>query len=184
MKTYQIKISLNGSIPKIWRRLLVPSDLLLPDFHTLIQISMGWENDHLYQFVKGKTFYSPDDGISDELIDVEYEDTKISDLLKKEKDKIIYEYDFGDGWVHDIILEKTLSDDKLKNPICIDGKMACPPEDCGGIWGYANMLNVLKQPRHQDYEDFLSWIGTDFDPSDFDKDAVNKIFKRLKFNHS
>src|SRR4030043_738672 len=139
MKTYQIKISLNRSIPIIWRRLLIPSDLLLPDFHTIIQISMGWENDHLYQFAKGRTFYSPEDGISDGANNKDFEEIKISDLLKKEKDKILYEYDFGDSWRHDIILEKILPpDEKLNNPICTDGKMACPPEDCGGSWGCAH----------------------------------------------
>jgi len=183
MKTYQIQISLNGSRPKIWRRLLIPSTLLLPDFHTVIQISMGWENDHLYQFAKGRTFYSPEDYISDEMNNKEYEEIKISDLLKKEKDKILYEYDFGDSWRHDIILEKILPlDDKLNNPICINGKMTCPPEDCGGIWGYANLLKILKQPGHEEYEDYLSWVGTDFDPSSFDKEAVNKVLKRFKFN--
>jgi hypothetical protein len=182
MKIYQIQISLNGFKPKIWRRLFIPSDLLLSDFHMIIQISMGWENDHLYQFIKGRTFYSPED-TSDEVNNVEYEKIKISDLLKKEKDKILYEYDFGDSWTHDVILEKILpTDDKLKNPVCIDGKMACPPEDCGGIWGYANILKILKQPSHEDYEDSLSWVGSDFKPDHFDKEAVNKVLKRFKFN--
>jgi hypothetical protein len=183
MKTYQIQISLDGSRPKIWRRLLIPSDLLLQDFHTIIQIAMGWENDHLYQFAKGRNFYSPEDCTPDEMNNVEYEEIKISDLLKKEKDKILYEYDFGDSWRHDIILEKILpTDDKLRNPICTDGKMACPPEDCGGIWGYATLLGILKQPGHEEYEDYLSWVGTEFDPTHFDKEVVNKVLKRFKFN--
>ena len=125
---------------------------------------MGWENDHLYQFVKGKIFYSPDYAT-----DVEYEKIKISDLLKKEKDKILYEYDFGDSWEHDILLEKILPDDKkFKSPVCIEGKMACPPEDCGGVWGYSELLEILKHPDHEEYEEYTEWIGGDFDPDHFD----------------
>lgn len=177
MNIYQIQIALTRFEPLIWRRLLIPSNLLLPDFHLIIQVSMGWENDHLYQFIKGKIFYSPEDDTTD----VEYEEIKISDLLKKEKEKIVYEYDFGDGWEHDVILEKILPDDKkLKSPVCLEGKMACPPEDCGGVWGYSDMLEIVKHQDHEDYENIMEWLGGEFDPEYFDKEAVNKVLKRFK----
>jgi hypothetical protein len=179
MNIYQIQIALTRSEPLIWRRLLIPSNLLLPDLHLIIQVSMGWENDHLYQFIKGKNFYSPEDNTED----VEYEDIKISDLLKKEKEKIVYEYDFGDSWEHDVIMEKILSDDKkLKSSVCLEGKMACPPEDCGGIWGYSDILEILKHQDHEDYENIMEWLGGEFDPEYFDKESVNKVLKRFKIS--
>ncbi len=184
MQTYQIQIALTKFKPKIWRRLLIPSDLLLSDFHMIIQVSMGWENSHLHQFIKDRTFYTErilGDNTWGEMNNVDYKKIKISDLLKKEKEKIIYEYDFGDGWEHDIILEKILSGhEKMIFLICLEGKMACPPEDCGGVWGYSDMLEILKQPKHEEYDNIIEWLGEEFDPEHFDKEAVNKILKRLK----
>jgi len=177
--TYQIQIALRGSKPKIWRRILVPSDLLLSDFHKIIQTTMGWTNSHLHQFIKNRTYYSrkmADDDFWGEMDNVDYSKMKISDLLKKEKDKIIYEYDFGDGWEHDIILEKIDTNGENKNiPTCLTGKNNCPPEDCGGIWGYADMLEILKHSDHEEYEDYIEWLGEEFDPKYFDKNEINEM---------
>jgi len=177
-KIFQIQIALKGFKPKIWRRILIPSDLLLSDFHMVIQITMGWTNSHLHQFIKNRTFYTlrmQDDVLWDEMDNVDYKKMKISDLLKKEKEKIVYEYDFGDSWEHDIILEKILPiDNNLKYPICLTGKMNCPPEDCGGVWGYSDMLEVLKNPDHEEYESYIEWLGEEFDPEFFDKNEINK----------
>jgi len=184
-KIYQIQIALKRFKPKIWRRLLIPSDLLLSDFHKVIQTSMGWTNSHLHQFIKNRTFYTvkmQDDDLWDEMDNVDYKEMKISDLLKKEKDKIVYEYDFGDGWEHDIILEKILPpDNDTKHPICLTGKMNCPPEDCGGIWGYSDMLEILKDPDHEEYESYIEWLGEEFDPKYFDKDEVNELLREKDY---
>jgi len=184
-KIYQIQIALKRFKPKIWRRLLIPSDLLLSDFHKVIQTSMGWTNSHLHQFIKNRTFYTvkmQDDDLWDEMDNVDYKEMKISDLLKKEKDKIVYEYDFGDGWEHDIILEKILPpDNNTKHPICLTGKMNCPPEDCGGIWGYSDMLEILKDPDHEEYESYIEWLGEEFDPKYFDKDEVNELLREKDY---
>src|ERR1035437_413441 len=149
---YQIQISLKGFTPKIWRRIQIFSDTLLPDLHRIIQTTMGWTNSHLHQFIKNGQFYStpsPDD----EMDSIDYRKIKVVDLLKKEKDKIIYEYDFGDSWEHEILLEKILPIDlTTKYPVCLAGKMNCPPEDCGGVWGYSDMLAVLKDKSHEEYE--------------------------------
>ncbi len=181
-KVYQIQIALNGSNPKIWRRVLVPSDMLLSDLHKVIQTVMGWTNSHLHQFIKDKTFYllkRDDNDFWGEMNDIDYSDIKISDLLKKEKDKMVYEYDFGDSWEHNIILEKiNTADENETLPICLTGKNSCPPEDCGGILGYENMLEILKDPDHEDHEDYVEWLGeAEHDPSYFDKDLINKMLK-------
>jgi hypothetical protein len=176
-KIFQIKITLNDSRPKIWRRVLVRSDLLLSDFHKIIQTTMGWTNSHLHQFIKDGTFYTvrmPDDVFWGEMNNVDYKKIKVSDLLTAENEKIRYQYDYGDNWEHDITLEKILPiDEKKKYPICVAGKMNCPPEDCGGIWGYLNMLKILKKPDHEEYDTYIEWLGEEFDPQDFDKDMVN-----------
>ena len=115
-KVYQVHILLIGSKPKIWRRVLIQSELLLSDFHKVIQTSMGWTNSHLHQFIKNEICYSeklPDDITWDEMGNVEYEGMKVSDVLGKEEERIIYEYDYGDGWNHDIILEKILLGDNF-----------------------------------------------------------------------
>jgi hypothetical protein len=181
-KIFQIQIALKNFKPKIWRRILIPSDLLLTNFHKIIQTTMGWTNSHLHQFEKNRIFYSvkfeDDDDFWDDMNQVDYKKKKIrvSDLIKAEKEKMIYEYDFGDGWEHEIVLEKILPIDKtIKYPVCINGKMACPPEDCGGVWGYENMLEVLKQPDHEEYEGFNEWLGEGFDPEDFDIEEVNEM---------
>ena len=177
--TYQIHISLKGSKPKIWRRILVPSDLLLYDFHDIIQITMGWSDSHLFQFKKNKTYYAAD--VEEEefwgnIKIVDCEGIKISDLLKKEKDKIIYEYDFGDSWIHDIVLEKITDNiPNKKIPICLAGKNNCPPEDCGGIWAYNEMIKVLSNPEHEEYEEYIEWFGEEFDPEYFNKKEINEM---------
>ncbi len=186
-KIYQIQIALREFKPKIWRRILIPSDILLSDFHKVIQTTMGWTNSHLHQFIKNRTFYSvkhPDDDMYSDMDNVDYKKkkTRISELLSTEKDKIIYEYDFGDGWEHDIILEKILPfDGKIKYPICVTGKMNCPPEDCGGVWGYADILDILKQPDHEEYESFIEWLGDEFDPMYFDEVEINELLREKDY---
>jgi hypothetical protein len=173
---FQIQISLQGSKPKIWRRILVKPEITLVDFHKIIQTVMGWTNSHLHLFQQGRNSYSPEE--------FEVEDTKnsrkvtLNSLLKKEKDKIKYEYDFGDGWQHDILLEKILPSDKtMPIPSCIDGKGNCPPEDCGGIWGYEEIKKILVNSKHEQYEETMEWLGGEFDPDYFDKNKINEILK-------
>lgn len=179
---YQIQITLKGSKPRIWRRVLIPSDMLLSDFHYVIQVVMGWTNSHLHEFIQNGISYS---GTHEEMLDnldaEDYTNIRISDLLKKEKDTLIYEYDFGDSWEHQIVLEKVLpktSDTQF--PICLKGNMNCPPEDCGGVWGYTEMLEILKQPEHEEYESYIEWLGGEFDPAYFDKDAVNQVLQGMR----
>lgn len=175
---FQVQIVLRGSKPKIWRRILIPSDMPLSVFHEVIQTSMGWENSHLHQFEKDNIFYTmkiEGDVFWDEKKKKDYKDLTVSDLLTKKHDKVTYEYDYGDIWEHDIFLEEILNaDPHTKYPLCVDGKMSCPPEDCGGIQAYHNILVILRNPEHKYYENYKDWLDEDFDPEYFDKNEVNR----------
>jgi len=153
---------------------MVPSNLGLDSFHNIIQVAMGWTDSHLHQFIANNVFY----GIPDDEFGMEIEDEskyKLSQLLSKEKDTLIYEYDFGDSWEHKIVLEKILPfDSKVALPVCIKGKRACPPEDCGGIWGYEELLETISDPKQPDHEDMLQWLGGEFDPEEFDLEEINE----------
>lgn len=170
---YQIKVMLNHSKPSIWRRFLVPEGMNLEALHHTLQIVMGWDNEHLHVFHHGKRRYGiPDEEYDDGTVDeLEY---TVGDLLDKEGDSLTYLYDFGDGWEHEVLLEKILpwrADAEL--PRCTAGERACPPEDVGGVHGYERLLRILCKPNHPEYEEMLEWLGDDYNPRHFDKDEVN-----------
>jgi Plasmid pRiA4b ORF-3-like protein len=187
MKIYQLKITLVGSKPPIWRRFLVKSDTLLSDLHLIIQTTMGWTNSHLHQFIIGNDSFQPDyEGMDDDGYSQPYTDKRLNDFLKKENSKFVYEYDFGDSWNHEIVLEKVLEEEKgTFYPVCTDGKNACPVEDCGGIWGYEDLVKVLKNKKHPEHEEMKEWVGLeedeDFDPTEFDKEYINEGLKSENF---
>ncbi len=173
---YQLKISLENAKPPIWRRLLVSNDIKLDTLHMAIQISMGWTNSHLHQYItKDREFYGLLD--DDFGFDIKEENKfRLSQLLKHEKESLIYEYDFGDSWIHKITLEKILPfNPNKKLPYCVTGKRACPPEDCGGIWGYSDLLLILEDPKHPEYKEMLDWIGGKFDPTLLDRKEINQL---------
>jgi hypothetical protein len=186
---YQLKVSIKGAKPPIWRRILIPASMELIDLHHAIQAAMGWYNCHLHQFRQGRTNFVPNPdpefmgfGGFD---DVDSKGMRIDHLLQSEKDKISYEYDFGDSWEHTVLLEKILEPEEGKPyPVCIKGKRACPPEDCGGIWGYYNLLDILENPADEEHEEMLEWVGGKIDPETFDLDEANArlkyYFKRTK----
>ncbi len=176
-ETYQLKIGLKGSKPPIWRRFLIDNSATLPELHVAVQFIMGWTNSHLHQFIANNTYYGIADPEFDMGVDIEDESKyRLSHFLKKEKDTIIYEYDFGDGWEHMITLEKTIPfDPKQKLPSCIKAKGACPPEDVGGIWGYYDFLDAIIDPNHPEYENYKEWIGGDFDPDLCNVDEINQL---------
>ncbi len=175
---YQLKITLKYSKPSIWRRVLVPAEMELEQFHHVIQTAFGWDNCHLHQFIDGRTFYQPGGGDDDffSMMDVEDSDgLRICDLLRREKDKIVYEYDFGDSWEHTVLLEKVLDADPKQNlPICLKGKLAAPPEDCGGLYGYYQLVETLSGPDCAEKEELLEWCEGEIDPEAFDIALINK----------
>lgn len=176
-KTYQIKVTLVDSKPPIWRRLLVSSTIKLDKLHHIFQKAMGWTDSHLHQFQVGNQFF----GVPDEEAFEDMEDealVKLNEVLRAEKDAMVYTYDFGDDWRHKIVLEKVLPvDPDVLLPCCTAGKRACPPEDCGGIWGYAELLETIHDPEHPEHHSMLEWLGKGFDPESFDTDAVNSRFR-------
>ena len=141
-KVYQIKVTLEGMRPPIWRRLEVLSDTTLDNLHLILQVVMGWDNYHLHEFTIGGIEYGhPDTDFDSEVEDEER--VKLYQVAPKESMKFIYEYDFGDGWRHTVLIEKILPVEKGKHyPCCVKGKRACPPEDVGGPFG--GILNLWK----------------------------------------
>lgn len=179
---YQIKITLKDSEPPIWRRIQVSGDINLSRLHRVIQYVMGWENDHLHQFIINDKEYSshaygPRD-FMDETLDADK--FQLSQLIVSEGAKFLYQYDFGDDWEHVLVVEKILADQKINHPICLAGARACPPEDCGGIGGYENLLQVVRDPKHKEHKGYLDWLGSRFDPEALELDAINKKLKKFK----
>jgi len=179
---YQLKITLRGSKPPIWRRLQVPGDIKLNRLHEVFQAAMGWADSHLHQFIDPPVIYSVPS--EDDFPGVERLDERrfqLADLVRREKASFLYEYDFGDSWEHEVVLEKILPPESgVKYPMCLDGKRACPPEDCGGVWGYDSFLEAIQNPDHPEYEDMLEWIGGSFDPEAFEVEKVNKELRKLR----
>lgn len=177
---FQLRISLIGIEPQIWRRLLVPKEITLPRLHVILQPTLGWTNSHLHQFRVGDVRFSePDDDSEPEPID--YRRITLEQIVPRRGATCIYEYDFGDGWEHLIEIEKELPAESTMGslPRCIGGERACPPEDCGGPEGYAEFLEVFKDAHHPEHESYREWVGQDFDPDAFDLDRVNRLLARL-----
>lgn len=173
---YQIKVTLNDISPPIWRRLLISNTTDLAELHEIIQVAMGWTDSHLHQFVVGEECYGEPEPDFDFDVTPEY-GVRIGSILKKEKDWIIYEYDFGDGWEHKIVLEKILPyNPKDVLPKCVTGRRGCPPEDVGGVWGYQEFLDAYNDKNHPEHEAMLEWVGEYFEPEQFDLNEVNEIF--------
>jgi len=177
---YQIKVTLRDSHPPIWRRLQVPGWTNLNQLHWIIQFSMGWTNSHLHQFIIDGKYYSEPSPFDFEPV-VDERKFKLCDVAPAEKDKFVYEYDFGDSWRHVILVEKIMPPEKgVHYPRCIKGRRACPPEDVGGVWGYEGMLAALKDPSHPEHEMYMEWIGDDFDPAAFDLKEANAALENMK----
>lgn len=177
---YQLKVTLLGSRPPIWRRLLVPGEATLATLHEFLQEAMGWTNTHLHQFEIGGIDYSDPEFELDEAED-EGELT-LAEALKMAPRGFAYMYDFGDGWEHEIEIEKTMSPAAdQKYPVCIAGARACPPEDCGGIGGYEDFLDALRDPRHREHKAMKEWIGGPFDPEEFNIELINQALAGIKW---
>ena len=238
----QVRVSLQGSKPPIWRRVAAPSDITLGTLHEVIQITMGWTNSHMHHFIlrskrpkpkprkslpptgpserkeiilpdgrRGVTFTitpapnlpgatpaQPSDrasanhdryfitktspwGDPNELPGEDEDAITLGELCPKVKDKLIYEYDFGDGWEHLIEVQKIFDPEPgVEYPVCLAGKEACPPEDCGGIWGYYDLLDAVADPDNEEHDELSEWLGPEFDPHRFDLEEVNVVLSQWR----
>lgn len=175
-----LDVTLKGSPRKVYRQLIVPSDLTLNHLGEILVRAVGWEGYHLNQFIAGKTYYAePSD--DDWMMDMQEDASKftIGSLLNRVKSKIKWEYDFGDSWVHEITLveKQAVDDNEMVKVQLLKGSGACPPEDCGGIGGYRHLLNVLKNPDDEEYEEMIEWLGGRFDPKSFSLTAARNRVK-------
>lgn len=180
---YQLKITLRDSRPPIWRRVLVPGNFNLYQLHQVMQIAMGWTDSHLHHFRVDSIYYSYPYPNSDweEMDEEDSRDVTLAQIAPEVKRKFMYEYDFGDSWEHDILVEKIFPPEPgEKYPQCIKGKGACPPEDVGGVWGYDTFLEAIRDPNHEEHAMYIEWAGEDFDPAAFDLEATNQALRRVK----
>ena len=178
-EVYQFKVTLKGVRPPVWRRIHVPSTYTIWDLHVAIQDVMGWTDSHLHEF----EMTDPSSG-SPSRIGVPDEKSWDADVLTAWRQPIAqwfssrhptanYTYDFGDNWEHRVQLEKILPREKNTGyPRCVAGKRACPPEDCGGAHGYAELLEIMSKPRHKQYREMMDWIGDEFDADYFEVNDV------------
>ena len=177
---YHFSIRLNSIEPPIWRRVAIPGQISLFKFHQLLQVIMGWENYHLHQFIIGGKYYGEPD--PDDVHEVKRDkNALLYAVVREEGMHLLYEYDFGDGWQHDITVERIehLEEPDWVVPRCLDGARACPPEDCGGIWGYSHLLEALQNPKHPEHQSFRQWVGPHFDPELFSVQQANSALAVL-----
>lgn len=182
---YQIKITLRYSDPPIWRRFQVGSDITLGELHLIIQNLMWWWGEHLHEFRVGNIRYAPpskEPGFFNKSINED--NVKLNTVMKNVEQVVIYEYDFGDSWEHELRLEQIrVPEEGVRYPVCLQGERCCPPEDCGGIGRYQYMLEILKDPEHLEYEEIRDQTPEGHDPEKFDLDRANEAIRAVKLGH-
>jgi hypothetical protein len=166
----------------IWRRPSLPGDITLDVLHRVIQVAFGWEDCHPHKFeAKGRRYaditYQPAEGAWDERA------ATLATLDPRKGSRPRYTYDFGDDWVHDIVVEAIVPAEGEPRVVCLAAERAGPPEDSGGIWGYLNRLAAVADAAHPEYEDQLEWLGEAFDPAAVDQDAINTALARIRISH-
>lgn len=172
-RVHQLKVTLRGVKPPVWRRIVVRSDLSLGELAPILEGAMGWLGGHLHVFdIDGTWYGSPDpDWPSDDLDENEY---RLGEVLTAVGDKMRWDYDFGDGWEHNVVVEQIFEAvPGVEYPVCLAGRRACPPEDCGGPHGYAQLLEVLTDSSHPEHEELKNWAPIDFDPDYFDVEEAS-----------
>jgi len=181
-RTYQLKVTLMETDPPIWRRLIVPGDTTLARLDRIIQAAMGWTNSHLHTFTVGGVVYaqpSPEWEVEDE------GRVRLADVAREEGEAFVYEYDLGDSWRHQVLVEEVVVEaGEARGPRCLGGERACPPEDSGGVDGYYEKLLTLSDPDNDEYESTKIWVesmtGGPFDPDAFDVAAANRAIEALR----
>lgn len=178
-RVFDLKVTLRHITPPVWRLVRVKGSTRLSRLHEVLQATMGWWNCHLHQYKVGdRLLGEPDpDGLMEMADEHDFTLTQIA----SRHDHFVYEYDFGDGWKHDIIIEeKLVAEPGVRYPVLLDGGRACPKEDSGGPHGYEQLLVVLSDPTHEDYAQMKDWAGDDYDPEKFDRNAVDAALERIR----
>jgi hypothetical protein len=178
---YQLRIALRGVKPAIWRRVQVPADISLPRLHRVFQVAMGWTDSHLHEFkIGGRPFGLPSADWGGYYAFPEHS-VRLWQVVARPNMRFTYSYDFGDSWEHEVRVEKILPPEPgVHYPRGLAGARACPPEDCGGVNGYAELLEAIRDPGHDRHAELLEWLGGGFDPEAFDLDAVNRRLRRFR----
>lgn len=177
---FQLRIQLEEVTPTVWRRLLVPGGVRLAKLHEIFQAAMGWTNSHLHSFTIGESFYGMhiEDYPEEELDETAF---TVLQALRGGVRRFRYEYDFGDSWCHEVVVENTTwSPAALRHGVCLDGECACPPEDVGGVSGYERFLEALADPLDEEHDSYLVWVGHKFEPEAFDLGATNAALQRVR----
>lgn len=183
---YELKVTLLESKPAIWRRIQVPGNITLIKLHYALQVLIGWQDQHLHQFTVNGALYGMRvedwQDATPELLDEH--GVRLYRLAPVAGTRLLYEYDFGDGWQLEIIIEDikaaSLSQEGIGHVVCLDGQRAGPPEDVGGIGGYEEFVKAIGNSRHPEHSSWLEWIGGSFDPEKFDLEAVNRGLQRIR----
>jgi hypothetical protein len=177
---YQLKVTLLDIKPPIWRRIHVPSTIKLCCLHDVLQEAMGWTHSHLHLFEKSRQLWG-DPKWNEDQDQLDEGKAKLSDLLEVKGESLYYDYDFGDGWRHKVVLEKIIPVNEIvKTAFCLAGKRRCPPEDVGGPPGYADFLEAIFDPTHEDFERLITWFGGPFHAEEFNTMAVNDTLSQMK----
>ncbi len=178
---HQLLVTLSDSDPLVWRRLAVPGTITLAQLHRVLQAALGWTDSHLHEFVAGETSYGDPDLLLDDPPQASTRQARLEQVAPAVGAVIRYAYDFGDGWDHLIVVERLLwGAPEAKGAVCLAGGGAYPPEDCGGLGGYTDLLATLRRGRGEEYRDLLAWLGGPFDPGAFDLAATNRALRRLR----
>lgn len=175
---YRVRITLSGVKPPVWRRLVLPGTWHLGKIHDAVQMSMGWSGGHLHEFTRGDKRWgqpAPDWDMGGGVLREEL--TRLHEVVPAAGDQLTYTYDFGDDWRHVLVVEELLPPQRTAT--CMAGKGACPPEDCGGPWGYQNLLEAIDDPQHPEHAELLEWVGGPLDPEDFDLAATDEAVQSL-----
>lgn len=179
---YDLKITLTDIDPPIWRRIQVSSSIKLCCLHTAFQVAMGWTDSHLHQFEKeGKSWGVPEWDEFQEFDLIDESKTQLGNVLRSEGESMTYQYDFGDNWEHEVVLEKIQRvEGDLTHPVCLGGERRCPPEDVGGVHGYQEFLEAILDPKHEQNEQFVRWAGGHFH-DEFQLKPVNAKLSRMRW---
>ncbi len=177
-RAYQLRVTLEGVTPEVWRRLVVPGDLSLERLHDVIQDAMGWRRGHMHEFLaRGMRIgMKEDEGWFREHVEDERQLTL--ERLYRGRGRFQYLYDFGDDWMHEVQIETIVEVEGRFAPRCVGGERACPPEDCGGVCEYLHMIDVLARPEHPDHALAREWLGDEWSPEAFDLEAADRLVAR------